>query len=91
MLIATEIIQTVHKYSNMTALHGGGEVFRFVLSFVNRSHFFVQDFSNKFNSFPAPTRNCRSQCSNRFIFLHLFISKPQNQAVSLMEPIVFYS
>ena len=42
MLIATEIIGTVHQHSNMTTLHevggggGGGRGLYFVLSFGNR-------------------------------------------------------
>ena len=49
MLIATEIIQTVHKHSNMTTLHGGwggggGAAARyFVLNFGNRPIIFGQD------------------------------------------------
>ena len=85
MLIAIEIIQTVHKHSKMTVLDRGGEVFRFVLSLGNCPNIFGQDCSNKFFQLRLVTVD-HNVVLDYIIFLLLFISKVQNQAVSLAEP-----
>ena len=46
MLIANEIIQTVHEHSKMTTLHeGGGGGGYFMFSSGNYSNIFGQDYS----------------------------------------------